>query len=89
MKTTLNINDHLYRAAERKASEEGKTLMRTPCVRFYISPKLTNSSGRLCAETQCPALIQMIEIPYTMPWIQTWHFVSNAACKRSYQKIGT
>ena len=26
MKTTLNINDHLYRAAERKASEEGKTL---------------------------------------------------------------
>ena len=26
MKTTLNLNDHLYRAAERKASEEGKTL---------------------------------------------------------------
>ena len=64
MRTTLDIDDHLYRAAKVKAAKEGKTLTRVveEALREYVAPNGPSKPFKLRWVTERGQLLPGVNI---------------------------
>ncbi len=64
MRTTLNIDDHLYQAAKVKAAKEGKTLTRVveEALREHVAPSGASKPFKLKVITERGELLPGVNI---------------------------